>query len=146
MKTARQIISEELHDYVERVDIEKMARGLTALERQNLEEETQINEYGKWCCLVGDKLGYKPQLKFRGARPEQTEWDAIRDIDDETAMTIHAAIVPLPPQQQEVIYRLYQYCQPFHVAREQMEIGTGTLDLLRLESLRSIAGTLRKKF
>ena len=145
MKTARRIIAEELCDFMERTDIERMARSLTWHQIKELEAETQIREFGKWCCTTGIHLGYKAQIKFRGSRPESTEWDAIREISDEEAMRIHAAVVMLSEQEREVVYRVYQYCQPILAIMRDLRIGsTHTVDGVKLGALQKIIDFLKK--
>ena len=145
MKTARQLVVEVFAEWMGRSDIEQMARGLAALEAKELEDLTEIREYGKWCSRTEIQLGYKPQIRFRGSRPESTEFESIRELSDQSAMRIHAATIGLSDLQREAIYRLYQYRQPFHIARAEMRVGTGTLDALKLSALQHIANRLSIK-
>jgi hypothetical protein len=102
--------------------------------RQELEELTRINEYGKWCAHTGTRLGVKPQLAFGGSS-KQSEWASIRELSDDEAMRIHEATKVLTLPQITVIRRMYIERLPFHATRERMKVGTATLDLLRMAAL-----------
>lgn len=138
MKTARQVVAEELIQFLERGDIEAQFT-----EIQNLEDFCQIWEYGKWCCQTGILLGYPRQLKFRHGRPETTAWEGLRTLSDDEAMVIHDATRGLTTQQLEVLVRMYQYWQGWHSAREAMRLGSEQFDALRLSALQHIATGIR---
>ncbi len=139
MTTARQIIAHELIAWLERSDVAVFT------EIQCLEDQVRIWEYGKWCAMTGDQLGYQPQLRFRGSRPESTAWDAIPGMSDEDAMRIAEATRRLEPVELEIITRLYQHWQSVHNVRADLRIGMTSLDAFRLSALRTIARSLAER-
>ena len=138
MSTARQVIGDEITSYLlERKDIGRLSS------IQRLENLVDIWEYGKWCKKGAlHRLGIKPQIKFRGSRPESTAWDGIADISDDRGMEIHACTIGLEDHHLEVIRRIYEDWEGVEDARRSMAIGMERLDRYRLELLTHIAEKL----
>ncbi len=137
-RAADDVVVNELINWLERADISRMNVN------QELEERTHIWEYGKWCAQGAlHRLGYQPQLNYRGSNPVSTAWDAIGGISDDLGMLIHEATVKLDPEQMEIIDRIYIRWQPIHYAIEQMRIRRQWFFDARRDALKTIYDHLR---
>lgn len=120
MKTARQVIEQTAVDYMERADIEALARELTrsavmpAGTRKQIEDDLEIRAFGKW-ALLGDSNGQaiKRQLQYSPRIKESmTEWQALPVMDDDTALKFDRMMAEeLNNAERSVLKCIYQYCR-----------------------------------
>ncbi len=137
MNTARQIIANELAQWIDQSDYRKFGQ------TQLMEEQINIWCYGKWCARGGyARLGYKPQIQFRASRSEPTAWDATADISDDEGMRIHAATVGLDEAQRKVINLVYVEWANEEEVKKAMRIGSETFYGLRREALQQMIAYL----
>jgi hypothetical protein len=139
--TARDVVKDELVRWLEKDELLRLGR---AQRLPALEASARIWEYGKWCALNGLHLmGIKPQIKFRGSRPEATLSDSIRDISDDEGMEIHAATLGLTDRQLEILEKVYQERKAPDDVIKDMRIRRQTFFDLRWDALETIANNLR---
>jgi hypothetical protein len=136
MITARQIIANELAQWIDQSDYRRFGQ------TQRMEEQIGIWEYGKWTMRGQSGLGYKPQIKFRGSRPESTAWDSIVDISDDEGMRVHAATVGMESKRKLVLHKVYMYWQNEETVKKDMRISSDTFYRLRREALQYIIDRL----
>jgi hypothetical protein len=136
MSTARQIIANELAQWIDQSDYRRFGQ------TQRMEEQIGIWEYGKWTMRGQPGLGYKPQIKFRGSRPESTAWDSIVDISDDEGMRVHAATVGMESKRKLVLHKVYMYWQNEETVKKDMRISSDTFYRLRREALQYIIDRL----
>lgn len=120
MKTARQVIEQTAVDYMERADIEALARELTRSAvmssgtRKQIEDDLEIRAFGKW-ALLGDSNGQaiKRQLQYSPRIKESmTEWQAITPMADDMAMKFDRMMAAeLSETERSVLKCIYQYCR-----------------------------------
>ncbi len=140
MNTARQIIASELIQWMEKADFQKFGQ------TQRMEEAIGIWEYGKWCAKGSfNRLGVKPQIKFRGSRPESSGWDAIADISDDEGMRIHAATIGLDAFQLDILERIYELWEPPYFAIKEMKTSASTFYRERSKALHLLSQKLQEK-
>lgn len=138
--TARDIVAQELIRWLQAEDYNRFT------ETSRLENSIGMWEYGKWCARgKREKLGIQPQIKFRGSRPETTEWEGIPDISDDEGMRIHAATIGLDPRQIEILERVYVDWDPPHVAQRKMRMRGQRFYQLRREALRHMKKVLDRE-
>lgn len=139
MNTARQIIANELAQWIDQSDYRKFGQ------TQRMEEQINIWCYGKWCARGGyARLGYKPQIDFRASRSEPTAWDATADISDDEGMRIHAATVGMSLAQRDVIEMVYVEWKNEEEVKKAMRIGSDTFYRIRREALQYIIDRLEE--
>ena len=132
-KTARQVIDDAVIRWLDNEDIGRFT------EVQRLEHATGIWEYGKWCAKgARHRLGYCPQISYRGSPPDATAWDGLRDISDDEGMRIHAATIGLDSAQLEILERVYIAWQPVDDAISQMRMGMTRFYKVRRDALEAI--------
>lgn len=143
-KTASDVVIETLIEWLQAEDYERLSRPQRI---PHIEAESRIWEYGKWCMSGHHErvLGYKPQIRFRGSRPESTFWDSIPGISDEEAMIIHDTMKQLSVRARGIIVQVYINWYTVDEARERMRMRSQDFFDLRWEALNTIANALRNR-
>lgn len=140
MKTARQVVDEEVIKWLERDELLRLGR---AQRLPALEASARIWEYGKWSALNGlHLLEVRPQIRFRGSRPVATISESIRDISDEEGMEIHATTIGMSDTVLEILERVYIDREPPDDAIREMKIRRQTFFDLRWDALETITNRL----
>jgi hypothetical protein len=123
MKTARQVVVQAVTEWLERGDIEEMARALRQLEdgilspndRTRMEEDLGLWRFGKWALLgdTGPGQRLKALLEYRARVKESpTFWASIVPMTDDEAAPFDALMCQLLTlEQRRAIQCTYQYHQ-----------------------------------
>jgi hypothetical protein len=135
--TARQVIADEVTRWIEAKDYAELGQ------TQRLEEHCDIWRYAKWCRKGGlHRLGIRGQIDYRASRSEPTAWDALSDLSDDEAMTIHAATVGLTAPAVRALKLFYEDWQTAEEAAKAMRIRKEDFLLLKRDALETMANRL----
>jgi hypothetical protein len=149
MKSARQVVEREAVNYMERADIEALARELTKVAvmtagtRKQIEDDLQIRSFGKW-ALLGDSLGQdiKRQLQYSPRIKESmTDWQALPAMDDDTALKFDRMMAAeLSETERGVLTCIYQYGRSPEAAARVFSMTNWQVRALRDGALQTLAG------
>ena len=154
-KTARQVIEQTAVEYMERADIEALARELTratvmsAGTRKQIEEDLQIRSFGKW-ALLGDSNGQdiKRQLQYSPRIKESmTDWQALPVMDDEQAMKFDRMMAAeLTESERNVLKCIYQYCRSPEAAARVLSMTNWQIRSVRDGALHTLIAVRPRYF
>jgi hypothetical protein len=150
MKTARQVVVQAVVEWLERGDIEDMARSLRQLEdgillpgdRTRIEEDLGLWRFGKWALLgdTGPGQRLKALLEYRARVKESpTFWASIVPMTDDEAVPFDEIMCRLlTPKQRRAIQCTYQYHQSEDASARIMQINRYDYRVARDSGLRKL--------
>lgn len=149
MKTARQVVGQAVAEWMERGDVETLARQVREAEdgimppnqREKLADELGIWRFGKW-ALLGDEAGQaiKRQLEYQARVKESpTFWQSIVPLNDDEGVAYDSLICRvLTVAQRRAIQCTYQYHMGEETGARGMAVSRYSFRVLRDTALKKL--------